>query len=177
MVRKVEVLPFQEEWTERFLFEKELLLNAFTPFSKAFFHHIGSTSVPGLAAKPIIDIVGEAVSLELFDKMTPKLEALGYVARGENGIPGRRYFVRFSSEGERLVHLHCHESSNPEVERHLVFRDFLRAHPDQVTLYGNTKLEAARKFPESIDEYIAYKDPIIKELESLAYKWHKEGRS
>jgi GrpB-like predicted nucleotidyltransferase (UPF0157 family) len=123
MVRKVEVVPYQQEWGERFLTEKGLLLDAFGLASKLFIHHIGSTSVPGLVAKPIIDILAEADALDLFDKVTPKIEDLGYEARYENGIPGRRYFVRFSPEGERLVHLHCFESTNPEVERHLVFRN------------------------------------------------------
>ncbi|MFD2445934.1 GrpB family protein [Bacillus sp. CGMCC 1.16607] len=173
MVRKVEVVSYRSEWESRFLAEKDVLLKTFTP-KQVTVHHIGSTSVPSLAAKPIVDIMIESNSLEIFDQNTQKLEEMGYEARGENGIPGRRYFVKFSPEGERLIHLHAFQTENPEINRHLVFRDYLREHPTHSKRYGEIKLEAANKFPWDIDKYISYKDPIIKELEKLAYQWKKK---
>ncbi|WP_442594694.1 GrpB family protein [Neobacillus sp. D3-1R] len=173
MVRKVEVIPYQVEWLERFQIEKSLLLKLF-PQHEIVIHHIGSTSVPGLAAKPIIDLLIESDSLSIFDQKAQELEGkLGYEARGENGIPGRRYFVRFSPQGERLVHLHGFQKGHSDIERHLIFRDYLRLHPVQADLYGKIKLEAAEKFPLDVESYISYKNFIVKELEQKALEWKK----
>jgi GrpB-like predicted nucleotidyltransferase (UPF0157 family) len=176
MVRKVEVVPFQDEWAEKFLEEKEHLIKVFAPY-EVFVHHIGSTSVPGLAAKPIIDMLAESQSLEIFDQYARKLGEFGYEARGENGIPNRRYFVKFSSTGERLIHLHSYQTGDSEIQRHLVFRDYLRMHPELAAKYGAIKVEAAKRFPSDIDSYIAFKDHIVKELEAEALQWKKKSIS
>lgn len=172
MARKVEVIPYQEDWEKCFQVEKDLLITSL-PQHEVSIHHIGSTSVPGLAAKPIIDILAASNSLGVFEEITPNLEKLGYESRGENGIPGRRYFIKVTPTGDRLVHLHAYQKGNPDIERHLVFRDYLRLHPEQASLYGNIKLEAAKNFSWDIESYIAYKEPIIKELEQKAIEWRK----
>jgi hypothetical protein len=98
-------------------------------------HHIGSTSVPGLAAKPIIDLLPEARSLVLIDELTPAFERAGYVAKGENGLQGRRYFTR-DREGYRTHNVHIYQAGDPDIERHLAFRDYLRSHAQVRDEYG-----------------------------------------
>ncbi len=99
-------------------------------------HHIGSTAVPGLIAKPIIDMLAEARSLDDIDEATPVLEGLGYEAKGTHGIPGRRYFRRSDSLGRSSYHLHVYAVGDPRIGRYLAFRDLLRADPELAQRYG-----------------------------------------
>lgn len=168
--RRVEVVPYNPEWKTLFEKEKQVLESIFEP-AKVEIHHIGSTSVPGLSAKPIIDIMLAADSLERVEKATPAIEAAGYEAKGENGIPGRRYFQKHDENGIRKVHLHSFEKGSHQLYRHLVFRDYLRAHPSEASRYAEVKEAAAQKYEYDIESYIAEKSPIVKEMEHRAMQW------
>lgn len=167
--RRVEVVPYSPEWKTLFEKEKQLLEAIFS--AKVEIHHIGSTSVPGLSAKPIIDIILAADSLEQVEKATTAIEAAEYEAMGENGIPGRRYFQKHDENGIRKVHLHSFEKGSHQIYRHLVFRDYLRSHPEESGRYASVKEEAARKYEYDIESYIAEKSPIVKEIERKAMQW------
>ena len=107
-------------------------------------HHMGSTSVPGLDAKPIIDMIAEMDSLEAFDYI--KLEDMGYVNRGELIIPFRTVLHR----GDPRSHfLHIFEKDDPQIERNLCFRDYLKTNPDKKNEYAQIKHELAAKFQGS----------------------------
>jgi len=168
--RRVEVVPYHSEWKDLFDKEKQLLSYIFPPLF-ADIYHIGSTSVPGLSAKPIIDILLAADKLADVEEATPQIVAAGYEAKGENGIPGRRYFQKSDEDGVRKVHLHAYEKGNLELHRHLVFRDYLREHPKEAKRYAEVKIKAAKKFEYDIESYIAEKSPIVKELEQKALQW------
>lgn len=168
--RKVEVVPYSPQWKERFTEEQSLLGELFGN-GKVVIYHIGSTSVPGLCAKPIIDILIEAESIDLVDSVTAGIEEVGYEPKGENGIPGRRFFQKSNAKGVRTFHVHAFVKGNPEIYRHLVFRDYLRAHPEQAGRYGAVKERAAAEHTYDIEGYMDVKEPIIKELEQLAFKW------
>jgi len=168
--RRVEVVPYNPEWKTLFEKEKQVLESIFEP-AKIEIHHIGSTSVPGLSAKPIIDIMLAADILEQVEKATPAIEAAGYESKGENGIPGRRYFQKHDESGIRKVHLHSFEKGSHQLYRHLVFRDYLRAHPSEASKYAAVKETAAQKFEYDIESYIAEKSPTVKELEQKAMQW------
>ncbi|WP_245243456.1 GrpB family protein [Mesobacillus selenatarsenatis] len=171
--RRVEVVPYNPEWETLFEKEKQLLESIFNG-GEVEIHHIGSTSVPGLSAKPIIDIMLAADILEQVDKATTAIEAAGYEAKGENGIPGRRYFQKHDENGIRKVHLHSFEKGSHQLHRHLVFRNYLRAHPSEASKYAEVKEKAALKYEYDIDSYIAEKSPIVKELEQKAMLWRPE---
>jgi GrpB-like predicted nucleotidyltransferase (UPF0157 family) len=168
--RRVEVVPYTREWKELFDKEKQLLESIFRQGGVEL-HHIGSTSVPGLSAKPIIDILLGIEELEKVDDITPEIVAAGYEAKGENGIAGRRYFQKNDENGIRKVHLHAFEKGSPQLHRHLVFRDYLIEYPEEAKRYAAVKETAARKYEYDIESYIAEKSPLVKELERKALEW------
>ena len=169
MDRRVEVVPHNPQWKEQFFYEKERLDKVFDGL--AAIHHIGSTSVEGLAAKPIIDFLIEVPHIRIADDKTAELEDLGYTGKGENGIPGRRYFFYENGEGERLYHVHIFPNGSKEIERHLVFRDYLRTFKDEAEKYGKLKSELAARYPLDIDAYIDGKNDFVQEMEKQAMKW------
>ena len=99
------------------------------------------------------------------------MEALGYEAMGEFGLVGRRYFRKEHPPGIRTHHVHTYQVGSPEIERHLAFRDYLLAHPEDAQKYGELKLKLAQKYPEDIEGYINGKDEFVKEIEKKAIQW------
>jgi GrpB-like predicted nucleotidyltransferase (UPF0157 family) len=170
MGRKVEVTPYNPQWKNQFQSEKERLQKVFHG-NQAVIHHIGSTSVEGLAAKPIIDFLIVVSDIEVADDKMKELEDLGYVGRGENGIPDRRYFFLENEDGKRLYHVHIFPSGSEDIERHLVFRDYLKIFKDEAEKYGRLKMDLAAEFPTDIDAYIQGKNDFVIELEKRAVKW------
>lgn len=168
---KVEVVEYDTDWALRFKREKDLLIEQLGAVAEAV-HHIGSTSVEGLAAKPIIDIILEVKSLEALDAMTHKLEALGYEAMGEFGIVGRRYFRKGSDE--RTHHIHAFAVGDENIARHLAFRDYLKAHPAVRAEYESLKCKLAKNCNNDVEVYCDGKDGFIKLHEANALKW-KDG--
>lgn len=123
--------------------------------------HVGSTAVPGLAAKPIIDIMVGVTSLTLGEQATPLLEALGYEAQGEFGIPGRLFFEKRAGGTVRTHHLHMAEPGGEFWAEELLFRDYLRAHPDEARTYERLKHDMAHKHRFQRAKYTASKTEYI----------------
>lgn len=135
-------------------------------------HHIGSTSIPLIKAKPVIDLLPEVANLAEFDSMQQVVESAGYEWRGEFGLPGRRYCILSDSETEvRVANIHCYERGNDEITRHLAFRDYLRAHPELAREYEAEKLRCARLYHDDIAGYCDAKDAWIKRVEREAVMW------
>lgn len=134
-------------------------------------HHIGSTSIPGMPAKPIIDLLAVVADIGEVDRHLTQVEALGYEAKGEFGIPGRRFFRRDDAAGVRTHHIHAFESGSPHIERHLAFRDYLRSHSEPAMRYGELKRRLAAAHPNDIEAYMDGKDGFIKEVEARALAW------
>lgn len=132
-------------------------------------HHIGSTSVKGLPAKPVIDIMPVVKDIARVDDFNTAMIDIGYEAKGENGLPGRRFFQKGGSA--RTHHIHFYGIDNPEIDRHLAFRNYLRTHPDVLKKYGNLKEELSQRFPDNIDAYIRGKEQLISKMEKKAVYW------
>lgn len=131
-------------------------------------HHIGSTSVANLAAKPVIDILAVVRCLQRVD--IAAFEALGYESMGEYGLPGRRFFRKGGQARTHHIHLYA-RASQGEIRRHLALPAYLRAHPDAALAYGALKRDLAERYCEDIDAYCAGKDAFVKELERRALDW------
>jgi len=164
---RVQVVDWDASWLERFNRE-ESVLRALLGDELRALHHVGSTSVPGLCAKPVVDILLEVHDLDGLDARAPALDALGLKEMGEYGIAGRRYFDGRRTRG---VHLHAFVSGSLGGRRHLAFRDYLRTHPEVARSYGLLKRSLAARFPLDRSAYSAGKDSFVSEHESLALQW------
>jgi GrpB-like predicted nucleotidyltransferase (UPF0157 family) len=136
-------------------------------------HHIGSTSVPGLAAKPIIDLLPLVRSIEAIDGLTPMLERTGYQAWGEYGLVGRRYFTKVQG-AYRTHNVHIYQVNDPEIDRHLAFCAYLRSHPKTRDEYAALKREVYAQHPDDIAAYNDAKNDWIKAVEVLALGWYRQ---
>jgi GrpB-like predicted nucleotidyltransferase (UPF0157 family) len=139
-------------------------------------HHIGSTAIPGILAKPIIDILGVVASLEEVDCETAKFERIGYEAMGTFGIDGRRYFRRFDASGARTHHLHVFKTGSENIERHLAFRDYLRRHSERAAEYSELKALLVSDETMTWESYQDGKDSFIKTTESEAVEWYRRAK-
>ena len=168
----VRLAPYDERWPLAFSKAQALIQSALAiPGLRV--HHMGSTSVPGLSAKPILDLLLELPTLELLDQRQLALESLGFAYKGEYGISGRRYCVLYSQDASiGYLHLHGFASGHAEIGTHLLFRDFLRAHPGEAARYEKKKVELAASAARS--EYTELKAPLIQELLQLARDWKKK---
>ena len=126
--------------------------------------HVGSTAVPGLWAKPCIDLDVIIQDYSVLDAVCERLAAIGYEHEGNLGIPGREAFRYTNKPHLQTHHLYVCPVGSLELRRHIAFRDFLRSHPEAVEKYSSVKRTAAALFPEDIDQYIQYKSPCIEEF-------------
>lgn len=161
---QVVVQPYSAEWPILFEVVREELLAVFAPALVAV-EHIGSTSVPGLAAKPVIDVLLGARTLAEVESRIVALDACGYVyvPKYERELPMRRYFVKSSASSLR-IHLHAVESGSRLWREHRAFRDALRADPDLRARYRALKLQLAQLHADDKSAYTAAKAPFIRSV-------------
>lgn len=171
-MRQIVVVPYDEKWPEMFEAER-LLLQALLGDVVKDVHHIGSTSVPGLSAKPVIDILLEVSDIHQLDKCNSAMASAGYVARGENGIAGRRYFIK---GGDRRSHqVHAFSAGDIQIPVHLAFRNYLRKHSDIARDYAEIKRAAARVSKHDAHRYSALKTNFITHHLQLALiDWERQ---
>lgn len=168
---KVHLVPHSPLWAETRAAEIGLLETAMGE-NLLVVHHIGSTAIPGIKAKPTIDLMPVVKSLARLDQGQEDIESLGYRWLGEYGLPGRRYCFREDPEtGRRLVQVHCYEDGSPEVTRHLAFRDYLRDRPALAKAYETEKLRCQSLHPNDSHAYTDCKDAWIRRVESEALRF------
>jgi len=166
----IRVISHDPDWVTQFHAEASRIAEA-TGDSVVHIHHIGSTAIPHTKAKPIIDILLEVRSLDSVDEKESELVALGYEAKGEFGISGRRYFRLNDSSGTRIYQVHAYEAGTPNVARHVAFRDYMQAHPSVAVEYGVLKEALAIAATHDMTAYIAGKDAFVTEHERRALLW------
>ncbi|HEX8734652.1 MAG TPA: GrpB family protein [Pyrinomonadaceae bacterium] len=159
----VELVPYQEEWKTLFEREERLIREAVGNFALAI-EHIGSTAIPGLVAKPIIDIMVGVRDLSGVEKfLRAPLEKIGYEYRGEAGIAGRRYF-RKGDFAVSTHHLTIAEKGGVIWRRHILFRDYLRANEAAARSYNELKKNLAIKFKDRREDYTNAKTGFVEEI-------------
>jgi GrpB-like predicted nucleotidyltransferase (UPF0157 family) len=170
-MKKVEVVPHNPRWRNAFEAEAKHIGAALGENVLAI-HHIGSTAIPNIYAKPVIDLLIEVRDITKVDKQSSAMESLGYEVMGEFGIPGRRYFRKDNQEGIRTHQIHSFETGSAQVKRHLAFRDYMIAHPEDARKYSELKRKLVKGHSQSMDGYIDGKDSFIKEIDRKALRWY-----
>lgn len=169
--RPVELAAHDPSWAQQAIVHGDALRAALGA-TLIEVHHIGSTSILGIKAKPTIDLMPIARSLDELDAKSESVCALGYEWRGEFGIAGRRFCpLTDVTTGKRLVNVHFYAPGNSEIGRHLLFRDYLRAHRDEALAYQADKERAAALHPDSVLEYTSAKDAWIAACDQRALAW------
>ncbi|MFO0870354.1 MAG: GrpB family protein [Pirellulales bacterium] len=170
----VVVVPPNPGWAKAFEGEAQQIMAALGGIVEGI-HHIGSTAIIGIPAKPVIDILLVVGDMEALDQRSPEMQYLGYEVMGEFGIPGRRYFRKDGPGGVRSHQVHAFHSTSDHVVRHLAFRDFMNANPNLATAYGELKVRLALEHPHDIQAYMLGKDAFIKENERKALRWIEDA--
>ena len=169
---KVEVVPHNPLWRDAFEAEAKEVAAALGENVVAI-QHIGSTAIPNIYAKPVIDLLVEVRDIAQVDGQSSAMESLGYEVMGEYGINGRRYFRKDNREGIRTHHIHAFETGSAEIERHLTFRDYMIAHPAEAQRYSELKRKLAKEHTQSMDGYMDGKEGFIKEMDRRAARWRR----
>ena len=163
VTRHIVVMPYDERWAQDFEAIASEIRDSLGELALAI-EHVGSTSVPGLSAKPIIDIDVVIMDYAAFGAVVSALKAIGYHHEGDLGIAGREAFGYEGKSHLRKHHLYVCPQDSPELKRHIAFRNYLRDHPDAAREYSRIKAEGAALHPHDIDEYIEHKSPFIESV-------------
>lgn len=163
----VRLMSHQPVWAKLFEEEKARIEAGIGPYVLDI-QHVGSTSIPGIPAKPIIDIGVAVRNFEEAAVCIDPLIALGYTYRGENGIPRRHYFRKGDEEETRTHHLHINEIDGPDWKNQILFRDYLRTHPETAERYAEIKRDLALQYPDDRLGYLYGKAPFIEKVLELA---------
>ena len=175
---QVSIEDYTGEWLEAFEEERDRLVAAVGLLAIAI-EHVGSTSVPGLCAKPVIDIAIGVTDLLTGKECIGPLSDIAYEYKGDAGIPGRHFFAKGNPEN-RTHYVHVEPLNGVLWRNHILFRDYLRCHPDEAATYGQLKRALAEKFIEDRDAYALGKNNYIETIIRIAsqeYELDESGRS
>ena len=164
--RRIDILEYDPNWPLLFNKEKKFLQSVFLENSMNI-HHIGSTSILNMAAKPIIDILIVVKNIMDVDKKNSQMIHFGYICHGEYGMEGRRFFTKGILE-ERMFNVHVWQEGRMDILRHLAFRDYMKNHPYIAMEYSDLKKQLATMCDNDIYKYMDGKNTFIKKHESLA---------
>jgi GrpB-like predicted nucleotidyltransferase (UPF0157 family) len=160
------LVPHDPEWAQAFDQARAAIMQACGDHVLNVLH-VGSTAIPGIAAKPVIDMMPLLHRHEDGFACVGAMEALGYEFRGDGGLSGRHYFIKGQP---RTHHVHMYASDHPEVGRHVRFRDYLRLHPSDARAYESLKRELAARFNTDTRAYSEAKTEFCARIERLALK-------
>lgn len=163
--RRVEVVSYNSNWKKMYKEESGKIKNILNDIIIDI-HHIGSTAIPGIKSKPVIDILVEVKDIEEVDQYNRKMKELGYEVMGEYGIPKRRFFRKGGNK--RTHHVHIFQVGNEEIKRHINFKEYLIAHPDKEREYSKLKEELANRYAYDVKNYTNGKSDFIKEIDRKA---------
>ncbi len=169
---QVEIVPYDKRWPDIFKEEAARIQSVLAP-QLASIYHIGSTAMPNMSAKPVIDILLACENLDDIDIISKKLESIQYQQMRRQIIPHRSFFVsRF--EGSLKFNLHIHERGSPQIKRHVNFRDYVIHHPEVAQTYVELKKKLAMQYSDNMSAYVSGKDKLVQAIDAKAKCW--DGR-
>lgn len=168
--RKYSLSEYDPNWVNKFNSIKVFLSDVFK--NKALkIEHVGSTSIPGMRAKPLIDIVLVVSKMEDFNTEKDQMIKAGY-EWGENYIaPNTLLFFKLGSDGDKLENIHVCEVGAPKERQFIIMRDYFRSHPNKAKEYSDLKLKNTNLYPYDYPAYRAAKAPFLQKMEIEAYEW------
>lgn len=161
-MRKIVLENYNKKWKALYL-EEICLIKEFLSGELISNHHIGSTAIPEIKAKPVIDILLEVKSIQKLDDYNSYFENISYEVKGEYGIKGRRFFQKGGDE--RTHHVHIFEKGNPEIIRHIRFRDYMINNKQKALEYEKLKVELCQKYLNDPESYSNGKSEFIRLIE------------
>ena len=165
----IRIVDYDREWPVTFDTEKTRLEAALGDVAVRI-EHVGSTSVPGMAAKPVIDIDVYVREIEPMEPYRQPLESLGYVFEFDPEFPDLHFFG-YPRERSRQFHVHVAKIGSRHQTRHIAVRDFLRSHPDAAADYADLKRSLATLHPRDREAYVSGKATFVDRLEARALAW------
>ena len=170
----IELVPHDPDWAQAFALERNRIVKTWGSFEAGgvleWIEHVGSTAIPGIQAKPVLDIAAVVHPFPMSEQSREALGELGYEYRGEAGIPGREFF----RTNPRTRHLHVFAVDSEAFFQHVFFRDYLRVHREKALEYEALKLELAQRFRTDRESYTNGKDELVAQLNREARTWHIE---
>lgn len=171
MSREMIIVPYDNSWKNQFENIKITLSKIFCDFAIDI-QHFGSTSIIGMSAKPIIDVMVIVTDINKVDTLNGKMREMGYIPKGENGVSGRRYFQMFDMDGiNHTQHIHCYEKENQNAINDLMFKEYLNIDKEAFEEYKAIKLEASQKYRFSPLEYTEYKSACVNAIMKKAQQF------
>jgi len=172
--RKAEIVPYDNNWPDLFKQEAKQIQKILGPSLKKI-HHIGSTAIPNMPEKPIIDMLLECDNINDIEEIKMQLQPLGYLYFSRQVIPYRSFFTRKHTDEIRF-HLHLYERGDPQIKRHINFRDYMIAHVKDAETYATLKLRLAEQFKEDINNYVIGKDKLVQKMDAQAKLWSERRK-
>jgi GrpB-like predicted nucleotidyltransferase (UPF0157 family) len=171
--RPYSIEPYNPEWVLKFIEIKKILEKVFG--SKAIaIEHIGSTSIPGMSAKPVIDVLVTVEKMEPFTTEREEMTKYGY-QNGDNYIAPETIIFFKTEEGDRKTeNIHVCVKNSPKAIRFITTRDYLRVHPEKAKEYSQLKEELQKKYPHDYPAYREAKDSFVNEIGRLTDEWLKK---
>lgn len=170
--RKYFLQNYDPNWVKKFD-EIKLLLQSMFDSNALKIEHVGSTSIPGMKAKPIIDVLVVVEKMEEFLEQREKMISLGY-EWGENYIaPNTQLFFKIADDGSKTENIHICESGEPKEKQFLVMRDFFRTFPEKAKEYSYLKEKNQALYPDDYPAYREAKAPFLQRIEQEAYEWNR----
>jgi len=162
MTRNIELSDYTPQWAEAYK-QEAICLKTLLGRETVRIHHIGSTAIPNIKAKPVIDMLIEVLSIKKLDTLNERFKTAGYEIKGECGIPGRRFFQKGTSQP--TYHVHAYQTKHPEIARHLHFRDILLTNTTIAKEYERLKIHLASIYHTDRLSYTEGKSAFIRSIE------------
>ncbi len=172
-ITEIQLVDYDANWPQKFQEEAEILHDLLDEIIVSI-HHIGSTAVPGLNAKPVVDLMVEVIDIEEVRSMNDEFQKAGYEVLGENGISGRHFITR-NLEGERTHDVHIFQIGHKEIEQMILFRDRMLENPLEAEAYSELKNDLANQYHDDPIRYTQGKTDFI--LSAIAAQRDKSVRS
>lgn len=172
---KVQIVAYDITWPDIFK-QESISLQQVLGHHLREIYHIGSTAIPNMPAKPVIDILLVFENLDDIEDIVKKLNGLNYDNLSPSVIPHCMFFIRKDTK-ELIYHLHICERGNPQINRHVNFRDYVIQHPNEGDRYAALKIKLAKQFEHDIYSYVLGKNKLVQEIDAKAKHWQERKKN